>query len=100
MLRDDKTYPWICIKKEPFPRIFSTRNRIQDGSEYYGPYASVKMMRAVLDLVRQLYPLRTCKLHLKEESIAEGKFNVCLEYHIGNCLGPCVESKARPITSR
>ncbi len=90
MLRDDKTYPWICIKKEPFPRIFSTRNRIQDGSEYYGPYASVKMMRAVLDLVRQLYPLRTCKLHLKQESISEGKFNVCLEYHIGNCLGPCV----------
>ena len=88
-LKDDKTYPWIIIKKERFPRIFSTRNPIKDGSEYYGPYASVKMMRTVLNLIRQLYHIRTCKLHLSEENIAQGKFRICLEYHIGNCLGPC-----------
>lgn len=88
-LKDDKTYPWIIIKKERFPRIFSTRNPIKDGSEYYGPYASVKMMRTVLNLIRQLYHIRTCKLQLSEENIAQGKFRICLEYHIGNCLGPC-----------
>lgn len=88
-LKDDKTYPWICIKKERFPRIFSTRNQVKDGSEYYGPYASVKVMRTVLDLIRQLYHIRTCKLALSEENIDEGKFRICLEYHIGNCKGPC-----------
>lgn len=88
-LKDDKTYPWICIKKERFPRIFSTRNPVKDGSEYFGPYASVKVMKTVLDLIRQLYHIRTCNLNLSEENINAGKFRVCLEYHIGNCLGPC-----------
>jgi len=88
-LKDDKTYPWICIKKERFPRIFSTRNQVKDGSEYYGPYASVRVMKTVLDLIRQLYHIRTCKLALSEENIDEGKFRICLEYHIGNCKGPC-----------
>ncbi|MCF8235152.1 MAG: excinuclease ABC subunit UvrC [Bacteroidales bacterium] len=90
MLKDDKSFPWICIKKEPFPRVFSLRNpNRRDGSEYYGPYASVKMMNTVLDLVRQLYPLRTCNLKLSKKNIENGKFKVCLEYHIGNCKGPC-----------
>lgn len=89
MLKDDKTYPWICIKKEPFPRVFPTRNLIKDGSEYFGPYASVKMMHTLLDLIRQLYPLRNCNLSLTQPNIRAGKFKVCLEYHIGNCLGPC-----------
>lgn len=89
MLKDDKSYPWVCIKNERFPRIFPTRNKINDESEYFGPYASVKMMNTLLDLIRQLYPLRTCNYDLQEEKIQEGKFKVCLEYHIGNCLGPC-----------
>ena len=89
MLKDDKTFPWICIKNEPFPRIFSTRNVIRDGSLYFGPYASVKMMNALLDLIRQLYPLRTCTFNLTEENIKKSKFKICLEYHLGNCKGPC-----------
>lgn len=89
LLKDDKTYPWICIKKEPFPRVFSTRTLIQDGSEYYGPYASVKMMNTVLDLVRKNYKLRTCSYHLTQENIKAGKFKKCLEFHIGNCKAPC-----------
>jgi len=89
MLKDDKTYPWICIKNEPFPRIFPTRSLVKDGSEYFGPYASGKMMHTVLDLIRQLYPLRTCSLNLSETNIRQKKFKVCLEYHIGNCKGPC-----------
>ena len=89
LLRDDKTYPWLCIKKEPFPRIFSTRNRVQDGSEYFGPYASGKVLKNMLDLIRHLYPIRTCSLNLSKANIEAGKFKVCLEYHIGNCLGPC-----------
>ncbi len=89
MLKDDKTYPWICIKNERFPRVFSTRNLIKDGSEYFGPYASVTMMKTVLDLIRSLYPLRNCKHHLSSKNIEAGKFKVCLEYHLGNCLGPC-----------
>lgn len=89
MLKDDKTYPWICIKNEPFPRIFPTRNLIKDGSEYFGPYASGKMMHTVLDLVRQLFPLRNCVLNLTDTNIRNHKFKVCLEYHIGNCKGPC-----------
>lgn len=89
LLKDDKTYPWICIKKERFPRIFSTRRLIKDGSEYFGPYASVRMMNTLLDLIRQLYPIRTCNYVLSEKNIKAGKFKVCLEYHIGKCLGPC-----------
>ncbi len=89
MLKDDKTYPWICIKKEAFPRIFSTRNRMNDGSDYFGPYASGKMMHTLLDLIRQLYQIRTCSLNLSAANIRTGKYKVCLEYHINNCLGPC-----------
>lgn len=89
MLKDDKTYPWICIKNERFPRIFSTRTKIDDGSEYFGPYASVGMMKTLLGLIRQLYKIRTCKYDLSEKNIARKKFKVCLEYHIGNCRGPC-----------
>ncbi len=90
LLKDDKTYPWICIKKEPFPRVFSTRNLVKDGSEYFGPYASGKMMSTILDLIRQLYPLRNCHLYLSKENINANKFKVCLEYHIGNCKAPCI----------
>lgn len=89
MLKDDKTYPWICIKNEPFPRLLSTRNYVKDGSDYFGPYASGKMMHTLLDLIRQLYPLRTCSLNLSETNIRQKKYKVCLEYHIGNCKGPC-----------
>jgi excinuclease ABC subunit C len=89
MLKDDKTYPWIIIKNEPFPRIFPTRNRYKDGSDYFGPYASGKMMNTLLDLIRQLYPLRNCSLSLTPANIRKKKFKVCLEYHIGNCLGAC-----------
>ena len=90
MLKDDKTYPWICIKNERFPRIFSTRNVIKDGSDYFGPYASIKMMNTVLTLIKELYPLRNCNYNLSEENIKANKFKVCLEYHIGNCKGPCI----------
>jgi len=89
MLKDDKTYPWIIIRKEPFPRVFWTRKMIKDGSTYFGPYASVGMMHTILDLIRETYPLRTCNLPLTPENISEGKFKVCLEYQIGNCKGPC-----------
>lgn len=89
MLKDDKTYPWIVIKNERFPRVFPTRKFIRDGSRYFGPYASVGMMHAVMDTIRELYPLRTCNLALSEENIRKGKFKVCLEYQIGNCKGPC-----------
>lgn len=90
MLKDDKTFPWICIKNERFPRIFPTRNPVDDGSEYFGPYASGRMMHTVLDLIRSLYPLRNCKHNLSEKNVEAGKFKVCLEYHIGNCLAPCI----------
>ncbi|HMM10982.1 MAG TPA: excinuclease ABC subunit UvrC [Bacteroidales bacterium] len=89
LLRDDKTYPWICIKNEPFPRIFSTRNPVKDGSEYFGPYASGRTKNTLLELIRQLYPIRSCALNLSEKAIARGQYKVCLEFHIGNCLGPC-----------
>ncbi|MGW8315617.1 MAG: excinuclease ABC subunit UvrC [Bacteroidales bacterium] len=89
MLKDDKTFPWICIKNEPFPRIFSTRIVLQDGSQYYGPYTSAYAVKVLLNLIRQLYPLRTCKLPLTRENIEQGKFKRCLEYHLGNCKGPC-----------
>lgn len=90
MLKDDKTFPWICIRNEPFPRIYPTRTVIKDGSQYFGPYASVKMMNTLLELIRHIYPLRTCSLKLTPRNIAEKKFSVCLEFHLGNCLGPCV----------
>ena len=90
LLKDDKTFPWICIKKEPFPKVFSTRNVIRDGSLYFGPYTSGLMVKTLLTLIRQLYKLRTCSLNLTQSNIAAGKFKVCLEYHIGNCKGPCV----------
>ncbi len=89
LLRDDKTYPWLCIKKEPFPRIFSTRRMVKDGSEYFGPYTSFKTVNTILDLIKELYPLRTCNFDLSTNNIENGKFKVCLEYHIGNCKGPC-----------
>jgi len=88
-LRDDKTYPWICIKRERFPRIFPTRNVVKDGSEYFGPYANVKKMKSVLEIVQKIHKVRTCNLALTEQNIQGGKFKICLEYHIGNCLGPC-----------
>ncbi|WP_108869469.1 excinuclease ABC subunit UvrC [Aquimarina aquimarini] len=89
MLKDDKTYPWICIKKERFSRIFLTRTLIKDGSEYFGPYTSVKTVHTLLDLIKELYPLRTCTYDLSQEKINNGKYKVCLEYHLGNCKGPC-----------
>jgi len=88
-LKDDKTFPWICIKNEPFPRIFPTRHVIRDGSTYFGPYANVRLMHTLLELSRQLYPLRNCTLQLTDRNILTRKFRVCLEYHIGNCKGPC-----------
>lgn len=95
-LKDDKTYPWICIKNEPFPRVFSTRIVIRDGSKYFGPYPSGKVMHTLLNLIKELYPLRNCNYDLSANKIKEKKFKVCLEYHLGNCLGPCegYQSKA------
>lgn len=95
LLKDDKTYPWICIKNEAFPRIFSTRNLVRDGSAYFGPYASVKVMNMVLELIRKLYKIRNCSLNLSEENIEKKKFKICLEYHIGNCKGPCEALQAK-----
>lgn len=89
LLKDDKSYPWICIRKERFPRIFPTRKFIRDGSEYFGPYTSMKTVKTLLDLIRSVYPLRTCNYDLSEEKIAAGKYKRCLEYHLGNCLAPC-----------
>jgi len=94
MLKDDKTFPWICIKNERFPRIFPTRNLVKDGSVYFGPYASVRMMNTLLDLIKQLYPIRNCNYNLSKSNIEEQKFKVCLEYHLGNCLGPCVGNES------
>ncbi len=90
MLKDDKTYPWICVKKEHFPRVFYTRNITNDGSMYLGPYTSVHMVKVLLDLVKQLYPLRNCNLNLSPENIAKKNYKPCLEYHVGNCLAPCI----------
>lgn len=89
LLKDDKTYPWICIKNERFPRIFPTRNLVKDGSEYFGPYTSMKTVRVLLDLIKSVYPLRNCSYDLSDEKINAGKYKVCLEYHLGNCKGPC-----------
>ena len=90
LLKDDKTYPWICIKNEPFPRVFSTRNYIEDGSIYFGPYTSGRLVKTLLDLTKTLFPLRTCSLNLSQQMIAKGKYKPCLEYQIGNCLAPCI----------
>ncbi|SEK86109.1 Excinuclease ABC subunit C [Aquimarina amphilecti] len=89
MLKDDKTYPWICIKKERFPRVFPTRNLIKDGSEYFGPYTNFKTVNTLLDLIKGLYQLRTCNYDLSQHKIDSGKYKVCLEYHLGNCKGAC-----------
>lgn len=90
LLKDDKSFPWICVKKEPFPRVFVTRNLLKNGSEYFGPYTSVKMVRALMDMIKALFQLRTCNLNLAQENIFAGKYKVCLEYHIGNCKAPCI----------
>ncbi len=90
LLKDDKSYPWLCIKSEPFARILSTRQFIRDGSAYFGPYTSGTTLKVVLDFIREIYPLRNCTLNLHPAQIAKGKYKVCLEYHIGNCLGPCI----------
>ncbi|MGG5209717.1 excinuclease ABC subunit UvrC [Chryseobacterium sp. MIQD13] len=95
LLKDDKTYPWICIKNESFPRIFLTRNVIKDGSEYYGPYAKVRPAKILLDTIKHIYKLRTCNLNLSPAKIAEGKYKVCLEYHIKNCEGPCEDLESK-----
>ena len=89
MLKDDKTYPWICIKKEPFPRVFLTRRKLNDGSDYFGPYPSVRTAHVLLDLLGQVYQIRSCKTTLTEANIAKGKYRVCLDYHIHKCQGPC-----------
>lgn len=89
LLKDDKTFPWICVTNERFPRIFSTRKLIRDGSNYYGPYVSGRVLHAILDLTKKMYPIRNCRFSLIEKNIEAKKFKVCLEYHIGNCLGPC-----------
>ena len=90
LLKDDKTYPWICIKKEPFPRVFITRRYVHDGSEYFGPYTSGKFAHILISLIKSLFKLRTCNLALNQKSVYDNKFKVCLEYHIGNCLAPCI----------
>jgi excinuclease ABC subunit C len=94
LLKDDKTFPWICVKNEPFPRIFSTRTVIKDGSLYFGPYTSGLMVKTIISLIRQLYQLRTCSLILRKENINAKKFRVCLEYHLGNCKGPCIGNES------
>ena len=94
-LKDDKTYPWIVIRNEDFPRVYYTRRHVKDGSVYFGPYASVTMISTLLDLIRQLYKLRTCSLLLTDENIKKKKFRLCLEYHIGNCKGPCEDLQSK-----
>ena len=95
LLKDDKTYPSICVQNEYFPRVFKTRKIIRNGSAYFGPYSHLPSMYAVLDLIKHLYPLRTCNLNLSPENISSGKFNVCLEYHIKNCAGPCIGKQSQ-----
>ena len=94
MLKDDKSYPWLCIKKERFPRVFTTRKLLKDGSEYYGPYTNMKTVHTLLELIRGLYPIRTCNYDLAQEKIEANKYKVCLEYHLGNCLGPCEDKQS------
>ena len=93
LLKDSKSYPWICIKKEIFPRVFQTRKIIDDGSFYFGPFASTTTTKPLIRFLHTLYPLRTCSLNLSEEKVKKNKYSVCLEYHIGNCLGPCVQKQ-------
>ena len=90
LLKDDKTYPWIVVRREPFPRVQSTRILNRDGSQYFGPYGSVMMQRSILEFIREVIPLRTCSLNLSPTAIAKGRYSVCLQYHLGNCKGPCV----------
>ena len=97
LLKDDKSYPWICIKKERFPRVFQTRRVIKDGSEYFGPYTSIKTVSALLDLIKGLFPIRTCNYDLSEEKIKNQKYKVCLEYHLGNCRGACEAKETEQI---
>lgn len=94
LLKDDKTYPWICLKSEPFPRVFYTRNVVKDGSAYFGPYTSVVMVRTLLGLIRELFPLRTCSLPLTAVNIQANKYKVCLEFHLGNCKAPCIANQS------
>ena len=94
LLKDDKTYPWIVVRREPFPRVQSTRQLVRDGSQYFGPYGSVMMQHSVLDFIREVVPLRTCKLNLSPEQIARGRSTVCLQYHLGNCKGPCIGAQS------
>ncbi len=94
LLKDDKTYPWIVVRREPFPRVQSTRQLVRDGSQYFGPYGSVMMQHSVLDFIREVVPLRTCKLNLSPEQIARGRYTVCLQYHLGNCKGPCIGAQS------
>ena len=94
LLKDDKTYPWIVVRREPFPRVQSTRQLLRDGSQYFGPYGSVMMQHSVLEFIREVIPLRTCKLNLAPEQIARGRYTVCLQYHLGNCKGPCVGAQS------
>ena len=94
LLKDDKTYPWIVVRREPFPRVQSTRQVMRDGSQYYGPYSSISMQRSILEFIREVIPLRTCKLNLSPQAIARGKYGVCLQYHIGNCKGPCIGAQS------
>ena len=89
LLKDDKSYPWLCIKKERFPRVFLTRRVIKDGSEYYGPYTSVRTVKVLLEVIKEVYSLRTCNYDLSQQNINEGKYKVCLEYHLKNCKGAC-----------
>lgn len=95
LLKDDKTYPSICVTNEYFPRIFKTRHIVRNGSVYFGPYSHIPTLNALLELIKNLYPLRTCHLALTPENIRSGKFNVCLEYHIKNCKGPCIGAQSR-----
>lgn len=94
LLKDDKTYPWIVVTNEPFPRIFSTRKKIKDGSTYYGPYTSVRHMNVLLNLISEIYPIRGCKLDLSSKKILEGKYSVCLDFHIGKCEGGCEQKQS------
>lgn len=94
LLKDDKTYPWIVVRNENFPRIESTRRLMRDGSQYFGPYSSVAMQRTILELIREVFPLRTCKLNLSPEKIAKGAYSTCLQYHIGNCKAPCIGAQS------
>ncbi len=94
LLKDDKTYPWIVIRREPFPRVESTRQLRHDGSQYFGPYGSVSMQHSILEFIREVIPLRTCKLNLSPQAVARGRYGVCLQYHLGNCKGPCVGAQS------